>query len=102
MPVYEYRCDQCGYASRFYVRTYSAAPPANCRHCDGAELQRIMSSFAYHRSESDKLEQLDSKYYKMVDDDMNNAPRESDPNYHTDKMVAFSQAEQTREPYFKE
>ena len=102
MPIYEYRCHQCGDTSSFYLRTYSAAPPANCRHCDSADLQRIMSSFAYHSSESDKLNQLDPKYYKLVDDAMANAPKESDPNYHNDNMVPFSQAKETGEPYFKE
>ncbi len=102
MPIYEYRCQSCGKASSFYLRTYSAAPPSGCEQCGSQELQRIMSAFAYHRSEGDKLEQLDSKYYKMVDQAMANSPKESHPDYHLDKMASFSQAKETGEPYFKE
>lgn len=102
MPIYEYRCQSCSKADSFFLKGYSSAQPANCRHCGSASLQRIMSAFAYHRSEIDQLSQLDSKYYKMVDRALGNAPSDTHPSHYTDKMVPFSRAKETGEPYFKE
>ena len=67
MPIYEYRCQLCRNTSSFYLRTFSAATPSNCQHCDSPEIHRILSSFAYVKSEATKLSQLDPKYHKMVD-----------------------------------
>jgi hypothetical protein len=47
-------------------RVTDDAQPA-CPDCDGANLQRLMSRFAFHRSLTSKLEQLDPKYDKMID-----------------------------------
>lgn len=102
MPIYEYRCQLCRNTSSFYLRTFSAATPSNCQHCDSPEIHRILSSFAYVKSEATKLSQLDPKYHKMVDKALANAPAESDPNYYMRKMVPFSSASEKGEPYFKE
>ena len=102
MPVYEYRCQDCGQANSFYLKTINAAPPESCHQCGGSGLQRIMSAFAYHRSETDKLSQLDPKYYKMVDQALANSPKDSSPDHYLNKMVPFSKAKETGEPYFKE
>ena len=102
MPIYEYRCRLCGNTSSFFLPTFSASPPSNCRHCDSQEIQRILSSFAYVKSEATKLQQLDPKYHKMVDQALAKAPAESDPNYYMRKMVPFSNAPEKGEPYFKE
>ena len=102
MPIYEYRCQLCRNTSSFYLRTFSAATPSNCQHCDSPEIHRILSSFAYVKSEASKLSQLDPKYHKMVDKALANAPAESDPNYYMRKMVPFSSASEKGEPYFKE
>ena len=102
MPIYEYRCQDCGSLNSVFLRTFSSSPPSNCQHCEGSRLNRIISSVAYLRSESDKLAQLDPKYYKMVDQALAKAPGDTDPDYHMRKMVPFSQAKETGEPYFKE
>ena len=102
MPIYEYRCQDCGNTNSFYLRSYGSVPPTDCQHCGGGQLQRIISNVAYIKSESDKLAQLDPKYYKMVDQAMAKAPRDTDPDYHMRKMVPFSKAKETGEPYFKE
>lgn len=102
MPIYEYRCEGCAGVSTVYLRTFSSADPAECQLCGGGSLRRIISRVAYIRSEADKLEQLDPKYYKMVDQALANAPANSDPDYHMDRMVPFSQAKEKGEPYFKE
>ena len=102
MPIYEYRCQDCGSANSFFLKTFSSAVPSGCQHCGGQELQRIMSTFAYHRSEADQLSQLDPKYYKMVDQAMANSPKDSHPDHYLDKMVPFNAAKESGEPYFKE
>ena len=102
MPIYEYRCRLCGNTSSFYLRTCSAALPSNCQHCDSPDIHRIFSSFAYVKSEATKLQQLDPKNHKMVDQALAKAPAGSDPNYYTRKMVPFSSAPEKGEPYFKE
>jgi putative FmdB family regulatory protein len=102
MPIYEYRCQNCNQADSFYLKSFDSPPPAGCRNCGDASLQRIMSAFAYHRSEADRMAQLDSKYYKMVDQAMANAPADSHPDHYLEQMVPFSQAKETGEPYFKE
>ena len=102
MPIYEYRCDGCGEVNSVYLRSFSSADPTACQICGEGSLHRIISRVAYIRSEMDKLEQLDPKYHKMVDQAIANAPANSDPDYHMNRMVPFSQAKEKGKPYFKE
>ena len=57
MPIYEYTCDDCGRLSSIYLKTTGAESTAACSHCGGKQLSRALSKFAYHRSESQVLEQ---------------------------------------------
>ena len=50
MPIYEYRCDECGKRSSALLASWSAPDPA-CPHCGRAALRRQVSSFATVRSE---------------------------------------------------
>ena len=102
MPIYEYRCQDCQSVNSVFLRSFSSPTPTSCKFCSGEQLQRIMSQITYVRSEADKFAQLDSKYLKMVDNALGNAPANSDPDYHMRNMVPFSQAKETGEPYFKE
>ena len=102
MPIYEYRCLDCGGVNSVFLRSMNSPAPSGCRLCGDGRLQRIMSRVAYVRSEADKLAQLDPKYFKMVDQALANAPANSDPDYHMNRMVPFSQAKEHGEPYFKE
>ena len=102
MPIYEYRCRQCGGVNSVFLRSMSSPDPSNCGLCNSEGLERIISRVAYLRSEADKMEQLDPRYFKMVDQALANAPPDSDPGFHMNKMVPFSQARETGEPYFKE
>lgn len=102
MPVYEYRCNNCTQTSSFFVRTYGGSPGSGCNSCQSLDLQRIISTISYIRSESDKMSQLDPKYGKLVDRALSKAPRDTNPEHYVDKMVPFSQAKESGEPYFKE
>ncbi|HAG10255.1 MAG TPA: hypothetical protein DCK76_02445 [Desulfotomaculum sp.] len=69
MPVYEYSCGDCGKRLEILVRS-SDEEGLSCPFCKGASLVRVMSSFAYHRSEGDRLASIDTStrssedYYK--------------------------------------
>jgi putative FmdB family regulatory protein len=59
MPVYEFSCRDCGKRAEILVRSFEDKNPA-CPFCKGVSLVRVMSSFAYHRSEGDRLAGLDT------------------------------------------
>jgi putative FmdB family regulatory protein len=45
MPIYEYRCEECGKKSSTLLTSYSSPDPA-CPHCGKPALRRLVSSFA--------------------------------------------------------
>ena len=49
VPIYEYRCSECGKRSSSLLTSYSSPDPA-CPHCGKSELRRLVSSFATVRS----------------------------------------------------
>ena len=50
MPVYEYRCNGCRRVTSVFVRTISDPKSPACDHCGNADLDRVMSRVAYHRT----------------------------------------------------
>jgi len=69
MPIYEYRCLDCGKrSSTLVLRAASVATPT-CRHCRGQRLERLMSRFAAPKSEEARLESLaDPTKFSDVDE----------------------------------
>jgi putative FmdB family regulatory protein len=45
MPIYEYRCAECGKRSSTLLSSYSSPDPA-CPHCGKPALRRLVSTFA--------------------------------------------------------
>ncbi len=45
MPIYEYRCDECGKRSSSLLTSYASPDPA-CPHCGKHALRRLVSTFA--------------------------------------------------------
>ncbi len=45
MPIYEYRCDECGKRSSALLSSY-ASPDPKCPHCGEPGLRRLVSTFA--------------------------------------------------------
>ena len=45
MPIYEYRCEECGKRSSSLLASYLSADPA-CPHCGKSALRRLVSTFA--------------------------------------------------------
>lgn len=46
MPIYEYRCQRCGYRFEKLVRLSQAAQPVVCPNCGADETERLLSAFA--------------------------------------------------------
>ncbi len=49
MPIYEYRCADCGRKASIFFRSFSAVSEPACPHCGGLRLTRLMSRVAVHR-----------------------------------------------------
>ncbi|NOZ20145.1 MAG: zinc ribbon domain-containing protein [Planctomycetes bacterium] len=47
MPLFEYRCKQCGEVSEILVKTNSREKPV-CQKCGSAEVEKLLSSPAVH------------------------------------------------------
>ena len=45
MPIYEYRCEECGKRSTSLLLSYSSPDPP-CPHCGKPALKRLVSTFA--------------------------------------------------------
>ncbi len=67
MPVYEYACMDCKKVVSVLVKRMTDDVQPACPKCDGGNVRRLISRFAFHRSLLSKLEQLDPKYDKMID-----------------------------------
>ena len=50
MPIYEFICENCHRRASFLIRDISAPFAPKCSVCGGANLTRVISGFAYHKS----------------------------------------------------
>ena len=53
MPLYEYRCKRCRRKTTALVRSAAAATSPVCQHCGHTKTERLISTFAHHRSWDD-------------------------------------------------
>lgn len=60
MPIYEYRCSDCGVVSSFFTRVISASMEPSCKTCGSRDMQRRMSSFALGKTARSVHEQYPS------------------------------------------
>jgi len=58
MPIYEYRCRDCGVKTTLITLSVSAALDPKCRRCGGPNLEKLVSRVAVLRSEGSRLENL--------------------------------------------
>ena len=54
MPIYEYKCKQCGHEFEKLVRNVSKIYAFNCEKCSGKEVERLVSIFAFSGSTDSK------------------------------------------------
>jgi putative FmdB family regulatory protein len=59
MPIYEYLCSQCDRVNSFLVLRGTSPSQLYCKSCGSQELFRVLSRFAYHKSEADRIEEFD-------------------------------------------
>jgi putative FmdB family regulatory protein len=57
MPIYEFRCRDCGRLTSIFTRSVNAPFEERCKHCGSASVERAPARVAYHRSERTILEQ---------------------------------------------
>jgi putative FmdB family regulatory protein len=58
VPIYEYRCRDCGKKSTFVTLSVKSSLEPRCRKCGGANLDKLVSRVAVSRSEESRLESL--------------------------------------------
>jgi putative FmdB family regulatory protein len=58
MPIYEYRCADCGKKSTFITLSVSSALEPKCKSCGSANVKKLVSRVAIFRSEESRLEDL--------------------------------------------
>ena len=58
MPIYEFECRTCHKKTTALVMVRERAHEVRCRHCNGADLERLWSRFASPKSEDARLEAL--------------------------------------------
>lgn len=58
MPIYEYRCTDCGKRSSILILSLSRQTSPACKYCQSPRLERIMSRFAAPKSEEARIEAL--------------------------------------------
>ena len=56
MPIYEYRCADCGKKSTFITLSVSSALEPKCKSCGSANVKKLVSRVAIFRSEESRLE----------------------------------------------
>lgn len=70
MPIYEYICESCRMITSALILKASEEEAVRCDHCGGARLVRILSRFAVHKTEAQRLEEFktsearDDSFYK--------------------------------------
>jgi len=67
MPIYEFKCADCGRLSSIFTKSVGKEFEATCQHCGGRKLSRAVSRFAYHRSEQAVLGQYGAEPKRVED-----------------------------------
>lgn len=58
MPIYEYRCRDCGKKSTFVTLSVKSALEPKCKKCGSSNLEKLISRVAVSRSEESRMESL--------------------------------------------
>jgi len=70
MPIYEYRCKECGKKSTFLTLSVGSALEPKCQKCGSASLVKLVSRIAIFRSEESRMERLsDPSHLSGLDED---------------------------------
>ena len=58
MPIYEYRCDDCGKISEFLLMRIGETFTPQCKKCKSNKMSRVLSKVRVIRSEENRMESL--------------------------------------------
>jgi putative FmdB family regulatory protein len=58
MPIYEYRCDDCGKISEFFLIKTGENFAPQCKRCKSKKMSRVLSKVRVIRSEESRMESL--------------------------------------------
>ncbi len=58
MPIYEYRCDECGKISEFLLIKSEGTFTPQCKGCKSKKMSRVLSRVKMIRSEESRIERL--------------------------------------------
>jgi len=58
MPIYEYRCENCGKISEFLLIKTDDHAAIQCKRCQGKKMSRVLSKVRVIRSEESRMESL--------------------------------------------
>jgi len=61
MPIFEYECHRCQAISTFLILKREDEARVACKGCGSEKMSKIISRVTYHRSESDRLSEFDSR-----------------------------------------
>ncbi len=77
MPIYEYKCLDCGRKSIFVTLSIKSSLVPKCKKCGSEKLEKIISRVAIFRSEESRLESLadPSKLAGLDEDDPKSVAR---------------------------
>ena len=67
MPIYEFKCRDCGRLSSVFASSISSPVDAACKHCGSRALERALSRFAYHKSEQTVLADYGAEPKRLED-----------------------------------
>ena len=60
MPIYEYQCESCKKVSSILILNEEEEKDARCAHCHSDQLVRVLSRFAIHKTEAQRMDELDT------------------------------------------
>lgn len=67
MPIYEFKCQDCGKLNSVFTRSVSSPVSAACEDCGSKKLDKALSKFAVHKSEGDILRDYGSEPKRLED-----------------------------------
>lgn len=65
MPVYEYRCSDCGKKFQTLVGVVATQDDEKCPHCGSANTSKLVSRFARYRNEDDRIDEIADRMEMM-------------------------------------